>query len=156
MHDQGETMIGIATGNSVRTSDATFLMLDEPPLASDILKGVRNIALFLHGTTDKSAIRSIYHIVETSNTIPTFKLGAFTCARRSSIRAKLWLQESRAWEGSKQEELVRLHILLTSILRHVSTTDSDGHAGSGSDQALLWPLVAEAAKVIQRVVKVEA
>jgi hypothetical protein len=130
-------------------------MLDEPPLASDILKGVRNIALFLYGSSDKSAVRSVYHIVETSNTIPTFKLAGFTCARKSSIRAKIWLHEARAWEAGKQEELVRLHILLTSILRHVSTTDSDGHAGSGSDQAHLWPLVAEAARTIQRALKVE-
>ena len=156
MRDESKIATGIANSNFVRASDDTFFLVNEPTLAADLLRSVRNITLHLHGTADRSAVRSVYHILETSRTIPTFKLGAFTCARKSSIRAKIWLHETRAWEGSKQEDLVRLHILLTSILRHVFTIDSDGHVGSGSDQAHLWPMVAEAARSIQRVVKMEA
>ena len=79
-----------------RRSDDSFHLVDNRPLPADVLKGVREITLFIEGTDDKSAIRSMYHRTETSNTIPTFKQGSMTYARKSTIRATIWMQESRA------------------------------------------------------------
>jgi hypothetical protein len=131
-----------------RISDDNFHIVDNRPLPPDVLKGVREITLFMEGTDDKSAIRSMYHRTETSNTIPTFKQGSMTYARKSTIRATIWMQESRAWESALQEDLVRVHILLRSIL--ASLAESNEHTVPGHDWTLS-PLMAEAARTIQRV-----
>jgi translation initiation factor 6 (eIF-6) len=107
--------------------------------------------MFLYGTADQSAVRSVYHTIEKSNTIPTFKVGSITCALKSSIRAKFWSQEKRAFANGAQEDLVRLHILLTSILNLVAANDN-GSAASDP----IRPLLAEAADTIQRVIPIEA
>src|SRR5882762_10489027 len=93
----------------MRMADNSFHALDHPPLAPDIIQGVRDLTYYMHGTSDKNSIRSMYHRTETSNTIPTFKLGSTTCARKSSIRATIWMQEKRAWRSEEQELLVRAH-----------------------------------------------
>src|SRR5882757_390107 len=127
-------------------SDINFHAVDERPLAGDILKTVREITRFLEGTDDKSAVRGMYHRTEKSNTIPTFKLGSLTCARKSSIRATIWMQERRAWEGAVQEDLVRVHVLLSRLL--AVTSEQNGSRANGHDQAQLLPLMAEATKTI--------
>jgi hypothetical protein len=131
-----------------RMSDDTFHSVDNRPLAPDVLKGIREITLFTEGTDDKSAIRGMYHRTLKSSTVPTYKWGSMTCARKSAIRAKIWSQESRAWKGALQEDLVRVHILLSSIL--TSLAEPNEHTVPGHDRTLS-PLMAEAARTIQRV-----
>src|ERR1700677_171224 len=111
---------GLDAVKAALMADATFHMLDQPPLASDLLKGVRNITLFVCGTANKNAVRGMYHVLETSNTIPAFKIGSIWYARKSSIRATFWSHERRAWRTKDQELLVRIHILLGSILTRAS------------------------------------
>jgi hypothetical protein len=132
-----------------RISNDNFHRVDNRSLALDVLKTVREITLFTDATDDKSAIRSMYHRTHKSNTIPTFKWGSLTCARRSSIRAVIWMQESRAWQGALQEDLMRVHILLSSILASLAENE---HSMNGHDRALT-PLMAEVAKTIQRVLQ---
>jgi len=131
-----------------RISDDNFHSVDNRPLADDIMKTVRDITVFFEGTADQSAIRSMYHRLEKSNTIPIFKLGSLTCARKSSIRATIWMQERRAWRSEEQELLVRVHILLNSIL--TSLAEPNQHTVPGHDR-MLSPLMAEAARTIQRI-----
>ena len=135
-----------------RMSDNNFHLVDQRPLAFDILKGMREITLYLRGTSDKNAIRSMYHLTETSNTIPTFKQGAMTCALKSSIRATIWMQEKRAWRSEEQELLVRAHVLLNSILTLMS--GHNGHANDNHGRAQLSDLMAEAERTIQRVLQI--
>jgi len=134
--------------------DESFHRLDHPPLASDLLRGVRAIARYVHGTCDKSAIRSMYHLTGSSRTrtIPIFKLGSMTCALKSGIRGSIWSQQRRAW-GNMQEELVRLHILLSGILALLSKRD--GRAASDQDEAELRAFLAEGAKTICRVIEMD-
>jgi hypothetical protein len=136
-----------------RISESSFHVLDHPPLASDILKGVREITLHMLGTCDKNAIRSMYHRTETSNTIPTFKLGSMTCALKSSIRATIWMQEKRAWRGAMQEDLVRLHTLLSSLLAVLS--ERNGNVIGDRDETQLKAILAEAARTIRCVIQIE-
>jgi hypothetical protein len=134
-----------------RMSDDHFHSVDNRPLAPDVLKGIREITLFTEGTDDKSAIRSMYHRTLKSNTVPTYKWGSLTCARKSAIRATIWSQESRAWKGALQEDLVRVHILLSSIL--ASLAEQNEHTVPSHDRTLS-PLMAEAARTIQRLLKI--
>jgi hypothetical protein len=137
--------------HALRMSTSSFHLLDQPALASDILRGIREVTLFMRGVADKKAIRSMYHATETSNTVPTFKLAGMTCARKSSIRATIWLQEKRTWTDTMQEDLVRLHILMSSILSLLSNADRDGIC----DEAKFQAVVAECAVTIQRVLQFE-
>ncbi len=134
-------------------SVSSFHVLGYPPLAPNILKGMREITLHMLGTCDKNAIRSMYHRTETSNTLPTFKLGAMTCALKSSIRATIWMQEKRAWRGTMQEDLVRLHILFSSILTFLA--ERNGNVTVDRDEAQLRALLAETAMTIRRVMQIE-
>jgi hypothetical protein len=129
----------------------SFHMLDHPQLASDLLEGVREIAMFIHGTMDKPTIRSVYHRTETSNTIPTFKLGAMTCARKSAIRATIWMQEKRTWKSDDQELLVRVNMLLNNILTLI---EPHHHANDNRNRAELSLAVAEAMKTIHRLLHI--
>jgi hypothetical protein len=130
--------------------ETNFGTLDYAPLAPNLLKGMREIALHMLGTCDKAAIRSMYHRTETSNTIPTFKLGSMTCALKSSIRATIWMQEKRAWRGEMREDLVRLHILLSGLLTLLA-----GRSGNvAGDDAQLGAILAESVKTIRHVMQI--
>ena len=63
------------------------------PLADDILRGADKIAQFLLG--DPGERRKIYHLVE-SGRLPTFRLGAVLCARKSVLERWISEQEARA------------------------------------------------------------
>ena len=54
----------------------------EPELADDILRGADEIAQYIFG--DPKQRRKVYHLAANSN-MPTFKLGAMICARRSVL-----------------------------------------------------------------------
>lgn len=57
---------------------------------ADLLYGVPAIAKYLQLTTAQ-----VYHL-SSSGTIPTFKIAAKVCARRSSLQAWLVEQEAKA------------------------------------------------------------
>ena len=60
---------------------------------SDLLSGVEAIANHLNMTR-----RQIYHLHETGE-LPTFKLGAKVCARRSTLAKHFAAQEAAARHG---------------------------------------------------------
>jgi hypothetical protein len=153
MSDESEAL-AFKENEAPPAPEDSFFMLDHPPLPPDIIKGVRGITLYLHGTGDKKLVRSVYHQTEKSNTIPTFKLGSMTCVRRSSIRATIWMQERRAWPSPMEEDLVRLHVLLSGILTLLS--EHNGHIGGDRDETQLRALLAEGAKTISRVIQIDA
>ncbi|MCW5735980.1 MAG: hypothetical protein KIS73_17765 [Enhydrobacter sp.] len=68
----------------------------EAALADDILRGAGAIAAFLFG--GRSHRRKVYHLVATSR-LPTFKLGALLCARRTVLRDWIAEQEERGRKG---------------------------------------------------------
>jgi hypothetical protein len=123
-----------------------FHWLDQPPLAPDLLEGARDLSIFLYGTPDKT--RSVYHIVETSTSLPTFPMGSKIGARKSTIRSTFWSKERRAWTEENQETLVRLHILLTQIMVLSASPDRAlGRIAPRNDIQLL-AMMAEARKTI--------
>jgi hypothetical protein len=63
-------------------------------LSGDILRGAHNISKFLFG--DPSKRRQVYHLAaDPKNPLPTFKLGATVCARRSTLLQYIKEQEQR-------------------------------------------------------------
>lgn len=122
--------LSTGTKSQSQVSRPAFHTLDVPPLPDDLIIGVRNITLRVMGTDDARAVRSMFNMLENSNTIPWFKLGSRTCVRMSSLRAKIWSQEKRAWARHDQELLVQTHILLSSLvplLISFSETPEVGH-----------------------------
>src|SRR5450631_1638910 len=50
--------------------------------------------------------------------LPIFRHGSQLAARKSSVRATVWsLERQAAWSTRNQEMLVRLHILLSQLLK---------------------------------------
>jgi hypothetical protein len=71
---------------------------DVRTIADDVLRGAEAIAAFIFG--DRSKRRQVYHLAETSR-LPTFKLGAMLCARRSTILRWIAEQEAKATEAGR-------------------------------------------------------
>lgn len=65
-------------------------MNDNEPVAADILRGADDIAAFLG--LDK---RAVYHAAS-RNKLPTFRIGAIICARRSTLLSWIVAQEKKA------------------------------------------------------------
>lgn len=65
----------------------------EPCLADDMLRGAEAIAEFLFG--DARQRRKVYHVVECGK-LPTFRLGAILCARKSKLLEWIELQEKNS------------------------------------------------------------
>ena len=131
-----------------RMSDQNFHRLEESEgtLAKDLLEGARPLSMFIWG---EPLIRKLYHLAETSNSLPLFRLGSKIAARKSVIRAMFWAQERRAFQSEKEEELVQLGILLFRVLELIRE-QSSGPAKPG--QAAFWiALLDEASKAIERV-----
>jgi len=61
-----------------------------PSVASDILHGAEEIALYLFG--DKKHRRRVYNLVD-HNALPVFRIGANICARKSVLLAWIEAQE---------------------------------------------------------------
>jgi hypothetical protein len=62
-------------------------------LADDLLEGAEAIAKFLYG--DERKRRKVYHVAE-SGKLPTFRLGAILCARKSKLLDWIEDQERRS------------------------------------------------------------
>ncbi len=58
---------------------------NDPEFSEDLLRGAREIAVFLYGRSDDKTRRKIFHLVKNSN-FPSFKIGSMICARRSRVR----------------------------------------------------------------------
>jgi hypothetical protein len=69
-------------------------MADPATLASDVLRGAREIAAFYYGSATERNRRRIYHLAETSN-LPVFREGGRLCARRSVLQRWIAAQERR-------------------------------------------------------------
>jgi hypothetical protein len=83
----------------------------------DTLRTVPQIALFHAGAATRKTIRATYHVLESSYAIPAAKPGGVWEARKSAIRAKRWMEERRSFAEPTQERLVRIHLLLSALLR---------------------------------------
>ena len=74
------------------------LKSSETDLASDILVGAGAIAMYLFG--DAKERKRVYYFASPSSAkgerIPTFKIGATICARRTTLRAWIAAKEGRA------------------------------------------------------------
>lgn len=64
-------------------------------LSDDMLRGAHEIAGFLFGNPKER--RKVYHLAERSR-LPTFKLGAVLCARKSTIMEWVAQQEAKAFK----------------------------------------------------------
>ena len=70
----------------------------EVGLGSDLLEGAHAISKYFFG--DERHRRKVYHLVS-RNGIPTFKMGATLCARKSKILKWIEEQESRSRDRAK-------------------------------------------------------
>ena len=67
---------------------------------SDLLRGAEEIAEFVFG--DPRHRRKVYYLVE-GRKLPTFRLGATICARRSTVLDWIERQECLALSAGRQE-----------------------------------------------------
>jgi hypothetical protein len=65
----------------------------EKPLADDLLEGAGEIAGFIFG--NQADRRKVYHLLESKNAPPHFRLRSNLCARKSALLA--WVAEQEAW-----------------------------------------------------------
>ena len=80
------------TGHATRQAGANDSGL---PLAEDIMTGAGPIAKFIFGSASETNKRRVYHAADKLG-LPTFRLGATICARRSTILKWIESQESAA------------------------------------------------------------
>lgn len=64
-----------------------------PALSDDILVGAKAIATFVYGDANAKNTRRAYHAADKLG-MPTFRLGATLCARRSTIMKWIAKQEA--------------------------------------------------------------
>lgn len=146
-----KTMNKIISGTTepvIVGADDSFHNLVCPASKGRFLRGTRAIAKFVFDTDDKAAVRSTFHILESSSSIPAFKQGGMWWVRISSLNAKIWAQEKRAWQTQEQETLARLHIVLSMLLPSLVAIDRDLEDDELSSS--MSELVAEAVKTIVR------
>jgi hypothetical protein len=125
-----------------------FHMIDAPEFWTDLLLTAEAISEFLYGTREKA--RSVFHVASSSNTLPIFHFGSRLAARKSVIRATFWAQERRAFRDQKEEDLVRLGVLLVQLGTIIRTAYAEP---SAPREAELWMLLlSETARTIDRVV----
>jgi hypothetical protein len=70
----------------------------EPCLADDLLRGAEEIAQFIFG--DPRQRRKVYHAAAMSR-LPTFRLGAMLCARKSTLMK--WIEEQESKTGESKD-----------------------------------------------------
>src|ERR1700750_2386245 len=92
-----------------RTADAVY-----PPLHEDLLRAVREITQFWHGHVDMKALVGTFSAIE-KGTFPSFVAGKTRYARRSTILAEIWRQETKNI-GKRDALLLKTHIALTAAL----------------------------------------
>jgi hypothetical protein len=136
-------------GELQRLEQAPFFSIDHPRPSDDIDRGVKEISLTVLRSNDEKAVRATYHVLETSNSLPAWKLGSMWCMRRSTFRAKIWMAERRAWQGESQEDWVRLHILLSKLVQFLSEQPSG--LDSQDDRSDVRTIIAEVLKTMRRV-----
>lgn len=141
------------SGEPQGLEQAAFFRIDDPRLAEDIDKGVKEISLTVFGSDNKKAVRATYHLLGSSNSLPAWKLGSMWCMRKSTFRAKIWMAERRAWRGEGQEDLVRLHIVLSNLLKMLSARPAD--LDTPGDRSELRLIIVEAVTTMQRVLGTE-
>jgi hypothetical protein len=141
------------TGELQALEQAAFFRIDDRHLAEDIDKGVKEISLTIFGSANKKAVRAVYHLLLSSNSLPAWKLGSMWCMRKSTFRAKIWMAERRAWRGEGQEDLVRLHIVLSNLLKMLSARPAD--LDTPGDRSELRLIIVEAVTTMQRVLGTE-
>jgi hypothetical protein len=80
---------------------------DASPLAGDMLHGAEAISLFIFGSASESFRNKIYHAasrkVSAAARLPTFRMGAVICARKSSLLAWIERQEAAAVRDAETE-----------------------------------------------------
>jgi hypothetical protein len=84
-----------------------FHLLNLEPLRDELLIGVAAIAEILYQVANKKTIRATYHVLEFSSSVPSFKLSGRWVVRLSTLKAKWWLQERKAFEGHEEELLAK-------------------------------------------------
>jgi hypothetical protein len=133
-----------------RMSDDNFHKIDDLEFSKELIVGADDFSMWFWGTPDKA--RSVYHLVE-STRLPTFRIGSRIAARKSVIRAYFWAQERRAFRDQKDEDFVRLGVLLLRLSEHVRAAYD---APTAPREMQAWRLLLiETARTIDRILKSE-
>jgi hypothetical protein len=134
-------------------SKNNFHLVDEPEysLSNDLLEGAHAISTWLWGAP---LTRKLYHLAETSNSLPVTRvIGSRITARKSIIRAAFWAQERRAFSDEKEEELVQLGVLLIRLIALIRGANRTTTVpGADSAQLHLWfTTLNETVKAVDRI-----
>jgi hypothetical protein len=94
--------------------------------------------------------KKFYHLVETSN-FPHAYTGSQLAIRKSVVRASFWAQERKAFASEKEEELVKLGILLSKLMELIRQMPAPGNGDADTSGIHLWmALLQELLKSINR------
>lgn len=127
-----------------------FYKVDDPEFWKDLVVSAKGFSTWFYGTPNKA--RSIFHLVETSQ-LPTFRMGSQIAARKTILRAFFWSQERRAFRDQKDEDLVRLGVLLPRLGELMRAAYD---APTAPRDMQLWRLLlVETVRTIDRILKSE-
>lgn len=143
----------VKTENATYPADSLFFLLDALFQTEDLKIGVQEIASCIYPVVDKKAIRAVYFHLEKHKCIPASKWGSMWCARKSVIRARMWVEEMRGFTDAEQR-MVRIYLLLSAALRLIPA-NATALSRLAQDEAQLLGLLAEAAQTIRPLVKLE-
>jgi hypothetical protein len=97
--------------------------------------------------------RRAYYLAEKTNAYPFFTEASQIAIRKSTVLAHIWAKERRSFRDDREEQLVKLAILLAKLLELVRRRQrSDGI--TGSDAGLIWiKLLEEILNAVDRILK---
>jgi hypothetical protein len=135
MTDANKPLATSANRYSATSSlDSNFHRIDAPDFSKDLLLGAEEISIWLFGTSER---RRLYHLIETSRGIPTFRLGSKIAAQKSVLRAAFWAQQKRAFSNDNVETLVRLRLMLLKTREVTGASDGNVAPKTGFGHAEL-------------------
>jgi hypothetical protein len=99
--------------------------------------------------------RKAYYLAEKTNAYPFFTENAQLAIRKSTVLAHIWAKESRAFSDEKEEQWVKLAILLANLLRFVRHAKGSSNFGETNVVHLWTALLQETLTAIERVLASE-
>jgi hypothetical protein len=95
--------------------------------------------------------RRAYYLAERTNAYPFFPEGSQLAIRKSTVLAHIWAREKRGFTDQREEQLVKLAILLSNLLELVRHSKESGGFG-GTNAIHLWmAMLQETSIAIDRV-----
>ena len=118
--------------------------------SEDLILKAGPISEWLWGTWNP---RRCYYLAEKTNAYPFFTEGAQLAIRKSTVLAHIWAKEKKAFSDDREEQLVKLAILLGNLSELVRHSKGLGDFGGTNAMHLWMTLLQETSSAIDRVLK---